>query len=205
MSLTTEQWYKKLKTLVPNWVFQEENHNKAVFYGMAEILSSMQKEYQDHLKETFIDTADDEFLDIHASERSVERLAFDSTSSYRQKIKNIINNSNCPSLKSLVDGLLIRGESTIIENYSAKNFMNRGSFLNRNVIGVDVIYNAFTILIDFQAPYPSGFLNRDSFYNREFLQGSKYSLDSVFENVVSTVNKNKSFGTVYRLIERAEK
>jgi hypothetical protein len=51
----------------------------------------------------------------------------------------------------------------------------------------------------------SGFFSRESFFDREFLNGSNESLDSIFENIVETVNNNKAFGTVYRLIERANK
>jgi hypothetical protein len=203
MALSQQQWYEKLKQLVPRWVFEKQQFNVAIFQSMAKILEESQKQYEAHLRETYIDTAGEDFLDIHADERSVERLPSDTIAMYRQKIKNILNNSNCPSLKNLVDTLLIRGESTFIEHHSAENFMDRGSFLNRNVIGVDVIYNAFTILVDYQVPDPSGFFSRESFYNREFLQGSSKSLDSVFENIVNTVNKNKAFGTVYRIIERA--
>lgn len=203
MALTQNQWYLKLRQLVPAWVFERENYNDAIFKGMAKALEQSQLQYENHLKETFIDTAGEEFLDIHADERSVVRLPADTTSSYRQKIKNIINNANCPSLKALVDSLLIRGESTFVEHHSIDNFMNRGAFLNRNVIGADVLYNAFTILVDFQVPDPSGFFTRESFLNREFLQGSNESLDSVFENIVETVNRNKAYGTVYRIIERA--
>lgn len=205
MALSQAQWYEKLKQLVPSWVFEKEKFNVALFQGMAKVLEQSQIQYEDHLKETFIDTAGETFLDIHADERSIDRLPSDSISTYRQKIKNILNNSNCPSLKNLVDSLLIRGESTIVEHYAAENFMDRGAFLNRNVIGVDVIYNAFTILVDYQIPEPSGFYSRESFFNREFLQGSNESLDSVFDNIVQTVNKNKAFGTVYRLIERTNK
>jgi hypothetical protein len=205
MALTQEQWYQKLKQLVPNWVFEKENYNVAIFQGMAKILEQAQIQYENHLQETFIDTASEEFLDIHAEERSVTRLPADSIATYRQKIKNILNNSNCPSLKSLVDTLLIRGEATFIENYSAENYMNRSAFFNRNAIEPEVRYNAFTIIVDYQVPEPNGFFSRESFFDREFLNGSNESLDSIFENIVETVNNNKAFGTVYRLIERANK
>jgi len=205
MALSQSQWYEKLKQLVPSWVFEREEFNASMFQGMAKILETSQLQYEAHLRETFIDTAGEEFLNIHADERSIEKTPSDSISTYRQKIKNILNNSNCSGLKNLVDSLLIRGTSTFVEHFAAENFMDRGAFLNRNVIGVDVIYNAFTILVDYQIPDPSGFLNRESFYDREYLQGSSTSLDSVFENIVQTVNKNKAFGTVYRLIERTNK
>lgn len=205
MALTQDQWYEKLKQLVPSWVFEKEGNNVAIFQGMAKTLEQSQIQYEDHLKETFIDTAGEEFLDIHADERSVEKSVSDTIATYRQKIKNILNNSNCVSLKGLVDALLIRGTATFIEHHSVENFMNRNAFFNRNAIGADVTYNAFTILVDFQVPEPTSFYSRESFMNREYLNGSSESLLSVFENIVETVNKNKAFGTVYRLIERVNK
>jgi hypothetical protein len=39
--------------------------------------------------------------------------------------------------------------------------------------------------------------------NREFLTGSSLSSDEVFNNIIQAVNANKAYGTVYRLIERA--
>ena len=202
MALSQTEWFEKLKSLVPTWVFEKDKFNVAIFQGMAKVLEQGQLQYENHLKETFIDTAGEDFLDIHADERSVERLPSDTISTYRQKIKNIVNNSNCPAIKVLVDALLIKGESTITEHHTPENFFNREAFYNRGVLGNEVEYDAFTILVDFQVPDPSGFFDREAFYDREFTYGSHDSLLSVFENIVDTVNKNIAYGTVYRLIER---
>jgi len=185
MALSQEQWLKKLKNLVPTWVFERNTENNAVFSGIAKILEQSQLDYEAHISETFIDEGSNDYVELHGDERSVERLAGETLSSYRERVKRIVNNSNVPAIKSLVDSLLIRGESTIIEHTSQSgNFFNRDSYLNRNIIDFEVLYNAFTILID-------------------FLNGSSISSDTVFENIIKAVNKNKAYGTVYRLIERA--
>jgi hypothetical protein len=203
MALTKAQWLKKLKQSVPKWVFEKGNDTEAVFDGMAELLYQAQLNHEDHIRQTFIDTADEEFLDIHAEERSVERSAGDSINTYRDKIKNILNKSNCPDLKALVDAVLIVGESTFIENHQSNiNFLNRGSFLNRNIINFKFLYNAFTILVDYQVPEAVTFANRGNFLSRNDTLGANDSLISVLQNAVDIVNKNKAFGTVYRLIER---
>lgn len=200
--LTQEQWNKKLKNLVPSWVTKNPR-TYAVFNSMAKTLYQSQKDYTDHFEETFIDTGTDDYVELHGQERSVERLSEENLSSYRQRVKLITNQSDLPNIKRVVDSMLIRGVSTIVEHHEASNFFGRSSFLDRNIIDYEVLYNAFTILIDFQIPEPTSFMNRDAFLNREFLNGSSVSSDKVFENIIKAVNKNKAFGTVYRLIERA--
>lgn len=202
--LTKAQWLQKLKRLVPKWVFQENVENEAVFSGLAAVLEATDSDSEQHLAETFIDQATEEYVELHGDERSVERLPSESLGSYRARVKQIVNNSNIPAIKSIVDSLLIKGECTIIEHSDKSgNFLNRESFLNRNIIDFTVLYNAFTIIIEFQIPDPNAFYNRESFLNREFLTGSNMSSETVFENIINAVNKNKAYGTVYRLIERA--
>lgn len=202
MALTKDQWLIKIKRLVQTWVSERPDAN-AVLSGIAAVLAEQQKSAEDHVNETFIDLGSDEYVELQGDERSVTRLPGEGLSSYRQRVKMITNQSNVPALKQLVDAILIRGTSTFIEHYAATNFLNRGAFLNRNIIDYDVLYNAFTILIDYQIPEPTSFLNRGAFLNREFLNGSSISSDAVFKNIIEAVNKNKAYGTVYRLIERA--
>lgn len=204
MALSQEQWFKKLKRLVPTWVFEKNLENVAIFQGIAKVLERSQLDADAHIAETFIDQATNEYVELQGEERSVERFEGEVLSSYRERVKRIVSNSNLPAIKSLVDALLIRGESTIIEHTrTVGNYYNRNSFLNRNIIDFEVLYNAFTILIDYQIPEPTSFYDRESFLDREFLNGSSISSDTVFANIIKTVNRNKAYGTVYRLIERA--
>lgn len=202
MALNQDQWHEKLKGLVQSWVTQDEK-TTAIFRAIAKALSEQQIVYENHKEETFIDTGSIDYVKLHGEERSVDMLDGEGLSSYRQRVKTIVNQSNYPAIKALVDALLIRGECTIIEHHQASNFFGRSAFLNRNIIDFQVLYNAFTILIDYQIPEPTSFYNRGAFLNREFLNGSSVSSDTVFKNVIEAVNKNKAFGTVYRLIERA--
>lgn len=204
MGLSKSQWKERLKRLVPQWVFEKVKENDAIFSGMAAIMESAQSDVTEQIKETYIDQATDEYVELQGSERSVTRLTDENLSSYRERVKIIKNQSNLPDLKLLVDALLIRGESTFIQHDDQiGNFLNRENFLNRDIIDFQVVYNAFTILIDFQVPLPTSFYDRENFFNREDTFGSGDSLDSIFSNIIETVNKNKAYGTVYRLIERA--
>lgn len=205
MNLTQAQWNQKLRSLVPSWVFEKNEEASKIFNAAAKCLATLQKDAQDHITETFIDTGSDDYVALQGEERSVDRLSGESLSSYRERVKIIVNKSNIPAIKSIVDALLIRGESTIIEHSSQTgSFLNRESFLDRNVLDFRVLYNAFTIIIDYQIPEPTSFYDRESFLDREFLNGSSVSSDTVFANVIKAVNEAKAFGTVYRLIERIQ-
>jgi len=204
MALTKQQWKTKLKRLVPSWVFERVGENEAIWSAMAAILEAMQQDIDQHVKETFIDQASQEYVELQGDERSIGRLLNETLGSYRNRVKRIGNQANLPDLKAIVDGLLIKGESTFIEHTEkAGNFFNREAFIDRDIIDFEVLYNAFTIIIDLQKPDATSFYNREAFLNREFLSGSNTSLDSVAQNIVNAVNKNKAYGTVCRLIERA--
>ena len=57
--------------------------------------------------------------------------------------------------------------------------------------------------MDQQIPVSTAFLNREDFADREdFISSNESSLE-LFQAIVEAVNKNKSFGVSYRLIERA--
>lgn len=203
MALTKEQWFSKLKTMVPSWVFEGDKNNVAIFKGLAAVFHRVQLDSEEQRDQTFFDKAETEILNLHGSERGIKRLFNENNAAYSQRIKTIVNSSNVPALKAIVDSLLINGESQFIEHHSAENFLNRGAYLNRNIINFDVIYNAFTILVKQQIPEATTFFNRENFYNRESFIGSNESSLTLFQRIADAVNDNKALGTVYRLIERA--
>lgn len=203
----SEKWLKKLNSFVPSWVLEDQGIDKqkilSVFNAAAAALQRAEDSGNATLDETYISTATEDNLLKHGSERSIERLKDEKLSSYRERVKLIVNNSNLPALVDLIQPMLIQGVPTMIEHHSATGgFLNRGSYANRNIIDFNVLYNAFTIIIDEQIPDPELFANRSNFLNREEFIGSDKSIDSIFENIVKTVNNNKAYGTVYRLIER---
>lgn len=204
MALTKSQWEKKLKALVPSWVFESPDGNAvAVFKGMAAVLEKAQEQYINHVKETYIDEGSDLYVALQGEERGdIIRLENESLDSFRVRVKKIINKSNLPAIKELVDSLLVNGQCIIIEHHTPMNFLNREAYLNRLVIDFDVLYNAFTILINDQSPDPETFATREYFLNQSYF-GSGVDNTEVFTNIIEAVNQNKAYGTVYRLIERA--
>jgi hypothetical protein len=202
MFLNKQEWLDKIKGFVQSW-FSEDPNAKNILSGIAACLSQEQEILDTHLKETFIDTGSDEYVALHGEERSVERYSQEALSSYRERVKAIVNQSNLPAIKRLVDALLIRGECSIVEHTeAAKSFFNREVFFNRGAIDYDVLYNAFTVFIDPQIPEPETFFNREAFFNREYLNGSSQQLEYILENIIKAINTNKAFGTVYRLYTR---
>jgi hypothetical protein len=179
--MNKQEWYNKLSGLVQSWVTKNTN-GKAVFSGVAAVIANAEADYKKHIDQTYIDKAELEYVQLHGKERSLEILPDESIVSYRVRIKRITNQSNFVELKYVVDGFLLRGESTFIEHtLDSGGYLNRNSFLNRNLLNYDVRFNAFTIVVDYQ----------DSFNS-----------DLIFENIVRAVNKNKAAGVVYRIIER---
>lgn len=204
MALTQAQWYEKLKTWIPGWWFEETGYNEAVLQGLAAVFSASQQNGDDHQAQTYITRADAPFLDAHGDERNVERLPSESNLTYSTRIRNIVNQSNLPDLKSLVDAVLIAGESTFFEHADLRThaFFNRESFYNRREIYTDLSYNVFSIVLEKQLHEPYSFLNREYFTNRLDFAGSNESSQDVFDQVAAIVNKAKAGGVMYRITER---
>jgi len=201
--LTQEQWFQKLKSFVPKWVFQENKNAVAQFYGYAKLLESFQTMVSDHLKETFITTSTGEFLDLHGKDRNKYKSLIDTEESFRSRVREILNSSNVEAIRALVNTLLLRGECTIIEHFAAENFCDRGAFCDRNVIEVgDLIYNIFSILVYHQIPTAITFCDVNAYCDNMSTIGENESDITLFENIVEVVNAAKALGTEYRLIER---
>ena len=208
MALTTDQWFAKLRSFVPDNIFEEEEFQKAHWRGIAAVLSQLQLDFDGHFNETFILQADTNVLNEHGAERSLSRTERESNITFADRVRNLTNQSNCPAIKSLVDTFLINGEATIMEPSSTKSnglaFANRGTFLNRKTAFAQISYNTFSILVDEQKHAPYSFLNREQFTNREDFVGSNESSDRVFDLIVEAVNDIKALGILYRVIETTD-
>lgn len=203
-ALTQVQWFNKIKSLIPSWVFENEHANVAITMGIAKVLNTAQANIDSLINETYIDSSSETYAEWHGEERSIIRLDSEQLSQYKQRIKKIVNKTNLFDIKKIVDALLIRGEAIVMDNKASSGaFMDRNAYLDRNIIDFEVIYNAFTIIIDYQKPLATSFFDRGTFFDRKSVYGSAKSLEEIFRNIVYAVNANKAYGTVYRLIERA--
>jgi hypothetical protein len=203
MALNQSQWYEKLKSFVPEWWFEQDNYNQAVFQGLAAVLAELQLRGEEHQQITYLDGATEQFLDAHGDERNVIRLIPEPDNVYRERIRNIVNNSDCPAIKGLVDPILINGEATIIEHFKDRVFFGREAYYSRKQLFLDAFYNLFTIIVDNQTHAPYSFLSREQFAVREDFFGTGESELSLFEQIVAIVNKAKAFGVMYQVLERS--
>lgn len=207
---TIDDWYKKLKSWIPSWYFLDEIDNVnsqsgnqvAHLYALARILSYNDQQAHEHVRSTFIEYAEGSVLDEMGRERKVLRLPGELDAQYRIRIRNISFNGDCPTLKQLIDSVLIAGESKIIEDWNSSLYFNRDFFYNRGDLLLEKIENVFTILVDKQLHEPYSFFDREYFYNRGDFVGTGLSSEYVFELIKAIVDENKAKGTLYRVVEK---
>lgn len=200
MALTKEQWFLKLRSWVPSWVFEEEKTNVALFRGIARLLSEIDADKDTLIAQTFIDQATD-YLDQHGSERDVLRLSGELNPPYRVRIKSngIVFLGDKPDLAALINKILIRGIASIKEDWEGGTFIGQ-SYLNRGEVLVENTKDVFTIVVDRQVHEPFSFLG--GYFVGDSYCGATESNPELFELIVETVNANKAFGSLYRVIER---
>lgn len=204
MAKTKAQWYEKLKGWLPTWWFEKIQNQEAVLRGMAAILERLELSLDEHYDETFILKAYGPYLDEHGGERNTPRNAYELDPSYANRIRNIVNTTNCPAIKAAVDALLEVGTSIIREDFEGSPFFDREYFFSRGDIMVETIINTFSIIVDRQVHAPYSFYSRENFCDREDFIGRNESSLELFQLIIDLVNRNKAFGTLYRVIERVE-
>ncbi len=205
-ALTQQQYYEKLRAMVPPEFFEKENINVAIFNGIAAVFARLHQDAEDHFKETMIKypNATELFLDSHGEERNVERLSAEPDPVYSERVRNITNSSDVPAIKAIVDALLINGESTILENNEARIFASREQFYSRGDLFTEIFYNVFTIVVENQLHDPYSFTDREYFFSREDFLGATESDLAIFQQISAAVDKAKAFGVLYRILERQQ-
>lgn len=207
MALTQQQWYDKLKTFVPAWMFSTgDDVNDAMWGGLAEVFRCVELELENHIKETYICQAEGGYLDEHGAERNLVRGTAgggELDAAFAQRIKNLVNSTNCPFLQAGIDNILKVGTSKVIDNYQIQSFYDREHFYSRGDIVTEFLYNFFTVFIN---PQVQAGLNdsysRDCFYDRDCFYSSAPPIicDDIYESIVNFVEKNKALGTLYQVI-----
>lgn len=206
MAKTQAEWYASLRSWVPEWFFEQENSNVAVFQGIAKILEASQLDVEDQKMQTFILEAVAPYLDLHGFERTVVRSPgeFDPQYAIRIRLKSLVSQLSKPAILALVNALLIKGVASIREDFEGSIFVDREEFVNRGSIVIEPIDNTFTILVDKQIRDPYSFVDREHFVDREDFVGNSESSEYIFDLILNAVNENKALGVFYRIIERLE-
>jgi hypothetical protein len=203
MALTKEQWLAKLKSWVPAWFTAEPGYQEAVLQSLADLLNKAQTDAEAMQLQTFIADSEGGYLELHGSERRIERLDSETDADYSNRIRNFANKSNLIALKAIVDSFLINGECNIAEDFYSEMYLDRGVYTNRGYILLEAILNTFTIVVDNQTHAPFSLCDREYFASSEDFIGTAESSIELFDSIVAAVNKAKAFGTLYRLYERS--
>lgn len=204
--LTQAQWFSKLQSFVPAWVtYPEAVRARAIFWGLAKCLEEAQKKVEDHIAETMISTASTEGLEVHGSERAVERIRSELDDSYRERVRSLRNKSNKDSIKALVDMVLLNGTCEIKEDMIDADFLDRGVYMNRSYIFPPFLtWNTFTLIFKNQTPEPFSYADREYFNDRLDFMTSTSGAEFIYDLISDIVETHKAVGTAYRVIELQE-
>ena len=202
--MTQAEWFDRLKSWVPDWMFSQSSQVEPIFQACAAMMAKFELERDALLDETFIDTADSSWLDTHGHERSVTRATGELDPNYQVRVRtqNLISKCDIPDLKAIIDQLLIAGTCAIREDADGGLFFGRGTFCNRGAVVFPIIKDAFTIVVDRQVHKPYAFVNRSTYANRRDFDGQATSNTKVFELIIKAVNDNRAFGAPFRVVER---
>ena len=203
---TQAEFFKKLEAWVPKWFFESPDVQDAAFQAWAKMFECIDLNIAEAEDQTYICRAIGACLEEHARERNLVRGSGEGDASLQERTKNIVNQNNCPAIKSIVDELLCVGESTIIEADSPNQpFFDRQDFYNRDVLYTDADrVNFFTIVIpDQEQPSLECFYDRGGFYNRDDCFYSSFpraNKEEVYTAITDAVNKNKAYGVLYFVV-----
>ena len=204
MANSKQEWFDRLKSWVPNWMFFNERINVALFQAIARVIADRETDVESLLDQTLIGKSTDALLDLHGLERSAVRLDGESDASFRFRVvtKSIRSACDYSSLIKIIRGHLITGSCVIREDSAENAIFSGSSFVDRGEMVLEPIVNAFTIVVDRQLHEPYSFLVEDTFTDNLSFSGQNESSSSVFDRIMKSVNENKAFGVVYRIIER---
>lgn len=203
MALTQEQWYQKLRSWVPTWWFETEKYNVAFFRAMAAVFAQVETDAEAHSTETYLTESAAPFLDAHGNERRITRLPNETNAAFLVRVRNISNSSNRIAIKLMVDSLLASGTCEIREAWNELWYCDSGAYCDDNVFLFDRYLNAFLILLDPQVATPFDYCDRSAYADRALYSAQAIGVNSVYDSIVTAVNKIKAFGVSYMIVERS--
>ena len=179
MSERAEYWLKKIKGLVPAWIFtqsDDDNSNvEGLFKSIAEFFSFFEKDLNDNVGETFIRKSSGQFLDQHAKERGFTRREGETDPQLRNRIINLKGATECPKIRGTVEAISTGQNKRLIDGDGLGFFV--GDFLGQDTIITDTDErNIFAVVVDKQ---PNG-----------------------LNELTETIEAQKAFGIGWKLIER---
>lgn len=199
--LTKAQWEEKIRSWIPSWYFERGDIATARVKALAAVLEAIEGSLAGHVSATYIAEAEGDVLDLHGSERRVTRIEEELDAAYSPRVRAIVNLSNPPAIKRLVDAILIRGECEIREDFSSGLFCDRGAYLSRGEILLEsVIKNAFTVVIQTQRSDAMAFTDRGDFLDRGAFAGDDAGSFDIMEAIRVAVNQARAAGCLFRIV-----
>jgi hypothetical protein len=185
MGLTQAQWYSKITTFIPGLLLNVSDGVQAAFLqALAKLVEAAQADAEYFVDQTFIDDAEDNFLDLHGAEREVVRSEGEiDHPNYGDRIRYITSSTAYSSLFSLVQAILNNGTPILFENCNAgvDDFYagDEGAYLRSK----RKIYNRFSVIIPGQ----------------EVLDDT-----DIKDSLVSTLSKSKAAGVFFDISYRGK-
>lgn len=211
---TKDQWYEILKGWVPSWFFEAETNNKAHFYALASLLSTIEQDALDHISETQILQAEGRFLDQHGDDRNKIRRDGELDPPFAERIRLIFNKSNKPALQDIATNL--NGPLAYVQEWFDDGiFLNTNAYLNIGQLFLPQNYNEFYVFIDrIENIIRNGdFINVDAFFNAgTFIVDDEGDFDSVtdeegdanFDSIFAAIDEARAAGVHWVLVERED-
>jgi hypothetical protein len=186
MAISQAQFYEKLKGWVPDWVFESENLQVAIFQAMAKVFANAHAELLALKVETFIETATAETLDLHGYERSVTRNDSEADANYSLRIRNRATALDKNTIEATVNSFLPSGACTVEEHDYEGTFCDRDYLVaddDPRKVFSDINYCVFSIIIPKQTAGATG--------------------QAILDGIADAINASKALGTLYRIVELA--
>lgn len=187
MSLTADQWYQKLQKFVPGWWFdQDDPHTRAIFKGVAAVMTAIQQDSDDQFTQAFVMQSSAPILDLHGDERGVARgtVPPEDAPLYAKRVQRITSATDNPSIQALVNSFLISGSCSIVESPADLYGMNH-----------------FTVHIPAQTHAPYSFADRGYYTGRATYTGSDDVAPEIIASIQLAVDAAKAFGVLYTITE----
>lgn len=198
--MTQDQWYKKLRSFVPSWVFEREKYSVALFQAVAAVFAGLEKDSADQVAVTFLTGATAPTLDGHGAERSITRLTGEPDAAYVSRIQKITSSTDRASIEALVNSLLLIGPCTILESPQQRPYVSRSTFCSRGSYLIQGSRNYFIIVVPNQTHAPYSFTSRSKFCSRATYTGAISSAPTLLASVIEAVDRTKAFGVMYSVV-----
>ena len=202
-----ELWANKLRSLIPNWFYNESPGANGILTAIATLLRSFNDNTQDHQQQTFIDESEGNFLELIGEGRGRPRIVGETDAEYRPRIKRFSTTRSCASMLQVLAGLVQSTDVFVTDWFGSGHYLPEedeagnpiigkySSFLDRGAIAYGATIEADGTWLDdpdtlqsFWAIFPA---------NVDLLAGRTLGV------ITDTINENRALGVSFGITQRA--